>query len=184
MSSFTDWYENERTDEWGTPPEVWRPISRAVGGFDLDPCSGAEQSRIASSAYTIEDDGLRQSWFGAVWINPPYSDIPPWLECSIAEVRQDNVDTVVLLLPVRSSTQWWHTYVSQASLICFLEGRVSHQSAKERDGDGHNSPFPSAIVVYGDYTEDLPSALESKGLVYEQDQRYKTSEQTALSEVA
>ena len=29
-------------NDYATPAEIWRPLSRAVGGFDLDAASGAE----------------------------------------------------------------------------------------------------------------------------------------------
>jgi len=67
-------HEQDADDnEYATPPEIWRPLSRAVGGFDVDPCSGAEPTPIADERYTKDDDGLRQAWSGAVWVNPPWS---------------------------------------------------------------------------------------------------------------
>ena len=45
-------------NEYATPPEIWRPLSRAVGGFDLDAASGAESTPIAPDRLTKEDDGL------------------------------------------------------------------------------------------------------------------------------
>jgi DNA N-6-adenine-methyltransferase (Dam). len=60
-------------NEYATPPEIWRPLSRAVGGFDLDAASGAESTPIAPDRLTKDDDGLTQPWHGNVWLNPPWS---------------------------------------------------------------------------------------------------------------
>ena len=48
---------------------------------------------------------------------------------------------VVLLLPARTDTQWWHRYVSQGE-IRFLKGRLRFE------GGAHCAPFPSAIVIF------------------------------------
>jgi len=66
-------------DEWLTPPE----ILRALGSFDLDPCSPINRPwPTARVHYTITDDGLSRPWMGRVWFNPPYGGpkiIGPWM---------------------------------------------------------------------------------------------------------
>lgn len=62
---------NQTTIEWYTPPE----IIRALGDFDLDPCSSEIAYNLNHSAkcyYTKEDNGLSKEWFGRIWLNPPY----------------------------------------------------------------------------------------------------------------
>ena len=56
-------------DEWLTPPE----IIKALGDFDLDPCSPINRPwNTAKNHFNINDNGLMQNWFGRVWCNPPY----------------------------------------------------------------------------------------------------------------
>lgn len=185
MSDWEERHYEEKTDEWGSPPSLWRPISQALDGFDLDPCSGAESSPIADEQYTAEDDGLHRSWFGTVWVNPPYSDMGPWMKKGFSEVVNGNVETAVYLIPVRSSTEWWHRYVSEAAALCMIEGRISYVGGQvnEDKGGGHNAPFASALAVYGDYPDELLSVLDRKGVVYEQDQRRQRTEQARITEV-
>jgi DNA N-6-adenine-methyltransferase (Dam). len=57
-------FTSSETDEWATPPAFVRPLADAVGGFDLDPAAGAENSPIAEHAFTEADDGLAKPWFG------------------------------------------------------------------------------------------------------------------------
>jgi len=58
-----------QNDEWLTPPE----IVRACGQFDLDPCAPIVRPwDTAARHFTVEDDGLAQSWDGRVWCNPPF----------------------------------------------------------------------------------------------------------------
>lgn len=150
-------FTSQQTDEWSSPPDVVRPLDEAIGGFDLDPCSGAEQSPFADETYTEDDDGLAQEWFGSVWVNPPYSDMSSWVDKATAEAVCDGVETVVFLCKGDSSTQWWQTAAADATLITAIDGRLSF-------GDGENSaPFPSHIVVFGSVNEALVDALGEQG---------------------
>ena len=64
-------------DEWLTPPE----ILKALGDFDLDPCSPINRPwPTAAKHYTALDNGLLQTWNGRVWCNPPYSTPAGWAE--------------------------------------------------------------------------------------------------------
>lgn len=152
-------FTSQQTDEWSSPPEVVRPLDDAVDGFDLDPCSGAEQSPFADETYTEDDDGLAQEWFGNVWVNPPYSEMQPWVDKATAEALCDGVETVVFLCKGDSSTQWWQAAAAEATLILAIDGRLSF-------GDGDSAaPFPSHIVVFGAADTDLVDALCDQGTV-------------------
>jgi len=58
-------------NEYGTPPDLWRRLAEPVDGFDVDACSGAEATPSAPTRYTEGEDGLRQAWYGDVFVNPP-----------------------------------------------------------------------------------------------------------------
>jgi site-specific DNA-methyltransferase (adenine-specific) len=76
-------------------------------------------------------------------MNPPYGkQIVPWLQKAVAEVQQGHADRVVALLPARTDTIWWHTYVIPYGIVHFLKGRVRFEGAT------HHAPFPSAVVIY------------------------------------
>lgn len=169
---------SQQTDEWSSPPEVVRPLDDAVGGFDLDPCSGAEQSQFAEETYTADDDGLSQEWFGNVWVNPPYSDMGPWSEKAATEAACDGVDRVVFLCKGDSSTQWWQAAAESASLITAIDGRLSF-------GDGDSAaPFASHILVFGEVGSELVDALEDQGtnLTVGWNDKEATSTQVILNE--
>ncbi len=51
--------------------------------------------------------------------------------------------TVVCLLPSRTDTQWWHSYViAHAAEVRFIKGRLKFGGSK------NSAPFPSAVVVF------------------------------------
>jgi len=148
----------QETDEWSSPRELVEPLDNALGGFDLDPCSGAETSPFAANTYTEDDDGLTQDWFGSVWVNPPYSQMNEWTEKAAAEVNRGNADTVLYLCKGDSSTEWWQAGAKQASAICAIDHRLSF-------GAGENSaPFPSHIFVFGECPDAVVDELAKHGL--------------------
>lgn len=154
-------FTSQQTDEWATPPEFVRPLSNAIGGFDIDSAAGAERSPIAETAFTEGDDGLSQSWHGKIWCNPPYSDIGPWLRKALSEVRQDRAEFVVALVKGDTSTDWFQRYGTQADLFMFVNGRLQFGSG------GMDAPFPSLVLVYGELPKAGVRALRSHGTVIE-----------------
>ena len=64
--------------DWETPLELFEALDREFG-FDLDVCATADNAKCARY-YTPEQDGLKQRWEGACWMNPPYGrDIGKWI---------------------------------------------------------------------------------------------------------
>lgn len=168
--------DDEDSDEYGTPPSVVRPLARAVGGFDVDPASGAEPSPLASTRFDEDDDGLSHPWHGTVWLNPPFSEKRAFVEKAREEVRAGRAETVVTLLPVDTSTALFHEHVAAASVVCFREGRLSFF------GGDRNPNFGVLLAVYGDVPELLLDALDREGTVFVGNERYQRSEQPTLVE--
>lgn len=150
----------ETSNEYATKPELWRPLANAVGGFDVDPASGAESEHIAETTYTKRDDGLSKTWDGTVWLNPPFSEKTKWFRKAVGQVNAGNADTIVALAPVDTSTQWFQNWYSKANVICWLEGRDWYVA------EGSPS-FNTSVGVFGDVPVKLVSVLEGKGIVTE-----------------
>ena len=49
---------------------------------------------------------------------------------------------VVMLIPSRTDTKYWHDYVMKADEIWFIKGRLKFDDQKG------SAPFPSAIVIF------------------------------------
>lgn len=176
--------QDPSSNEYATPPELWRPLARAVDGFDLDPCSGAESTPIAPTRYTEADDGLRQAWHGDVFVNPPWSSNGDasakerWLSKCRAEANRDAVESVIVVLPSDTSAGWFHDHVMAAGVVCFYgPGRLSFVGADR------NPSFGLILAVYGDNADAYMDVLASKGVVVSGRGVYEPTRQSSLAQV-
>lgn len=150
------------TDEWLTP----RFVLDALGPFDLDPSTPTEQPwPTARSRYTAANDGLAQDWTNTdgtpafVWLNPPYSEIDPWM------ARLADHGHGIALIFARTETAWWFNSIwGRASTVLFLRGRL-HFCLPDGTPAEANAGGPSALVGYGREARlritkcDLPGAI-------------------------
>ena len=129
------------SNEWATPQYLFDELDKEFH-FTLDPCS-TEENHKCNKYYTKATDGLSQNWGGErVFVNPPYgSEISKWVEKSYREGTKDNT-LVVMLIPSRTDTRYFHDYIYKRCEIRFVKGRL-----KFGDGKG-SAPFPSMLVIY------------------------------------
>jgi hypothetical protein len=126
-------------DEWLTPPE----LIRALGPFDLDPCSPINRPwSTAEKHYTIEDDGLNKNWNGRIWCNPPYGkETFKWLE------KLANHGNGIALIFARTETIGFHREIwGKADSIFFFKGRLKFHHVSGTQAAGSNAP--SCLVSY------------------------------------
>lgn len=130
---------SSRSDEWETPIDIYNKLD-AEFHFDLDPCS-TDSNHKCDKYFTKEINGLSKNWGGRrVFCNPPYSNISEWVEKAYRESQQDHT-LIVLLIPARTDTRYFHDYIYQRSEIRFIKGRLKFS------GKG-SAPFPSMIVIF------------------------------------
>ncbi len=138
-----------KKEDWGTPQDFFDGLDREFG-FDLDPCAD-EKNHKCPRYFTKEDDGLSKDWGGhIVFCNPPYGRnvTGKWVKKAhdAAESARNykNRTLVVMLLPARTDTKWFHEYIYNRPdvEIRFLKGRLKFAGAV------HAAPFPSMVVVF------------------------------------
>jgi len=133
---------NMLKDEWLTPPE----IIDELGPFDLDPCAPIIRPwNTAKNHYTINDDGLQQSWNGFVWCNPPYGNSTGiWLK-KLAEHNNG----IALIFARTETVMFFNEVWKKASSLLFIEKRIffHHVDGKKANA---NSGAPSVLIGYGE----------------------------------
>lgn len=132
---------SSNTQEWETPQDFFDRLD-AEFHFTLDAAATPENAKC-ERYYTIQDNALWQPWTGIVWCNPPYGRlIGKFVRKGFGAAQ--NGATVVMLIPARTDTTYWHNYVMRAKEIRFVKGRLYFSM----DGETGRAPFPSAVVVF------------------------------------
>lgn len=128
------------SDNWATPQDLFNSLND-VFKFDLDAAASKDNAKC-QKYFTIANNGLAQSWHGNVWLNPPYGrQIGAWVKKAYDEVMGGGASSVVLLLPARTDTTWFHDYCKKG-IVFFLRGRLKFGNAR------NSAPFPSMIVIF------------------------------------
>ena len=133
---------SSKTGEWATPQDFFNKLDWRFGPFDLDPCADPRNTKCLNF-FTEAEDGLSKDWSGFTsFVNPPYGrGLDKWIKKGYEESRREETK-VVMLIPSRTDTKYWHDYVMRADEVYFIKGRLKF-------GDSSNSaPFPSAVVVF------------------------------------
>ena len=133
--------ENGYTEVWNTPKALFAELD-AEFHFTLDPCCNHDNA-LCKKHYTREDNGLLQDWGGeSVYCNPPYGRIiKAWVEKAFEESKKPSTN-IVMLLPARTDTSWFHDYIWGKAEVRFVRGRLHYNDGK------NNAPFPSMIVIF------------------------------------
>lgn len=114
--------------------------------FTLDAAATGRNAKC-SKFYTPETNGLTNPWDigGSVFCNPPYGrETGKWVRKAYEESKKGI--TIVLLIPARTDTSYFHDYIYGKAEIRFLRGRLHFE---DEDGTQYGAaPFPSMIVIY------------------------------------
>ena len=140
---------SSKSQEWETPQWLFDKYND-IYHFDLDVCASHENHKCPEY-FTKEQDGLKQSWEGKTcWMNPPYGrGITKWINKAYEEVYNGYCKAVVMLLPGRVDTKYFHE-TCVIGEIMFLKGRLKF------GGSENPAPFPSMIVLFTMH-DDIPS---------------------------
>jgi phage N-6-adenine-methyltransferase len=131
-----------QTDDWATPADLWHQAN-GFHDFQLD-AAASSTNRLCEQWFGLNHpdinrrDGLAGQWVGRTWVNPPYGrGIYDWVKKAAL-----HDDLVVMLLPSRTDTKWFHEFVLPNADLQFIKGRLKF-------GAGINAaPFPSILVTF------------------------------------
>lgn len=107
----------DQRDLWRTPPALFASLD-AEFCFQLD-AAAAPHNALCRKFITAEQNTLETPWAdylnvpGYVWLNPPYSDITPFVKKASSE--SSNQIGTVMLVPADTSVGWHLSTRSPAS---------------------------------------------------------------------
>lgn len=132
---------SSKTSEWETPQDFYDRLDGEFH-FTLDPAASDDNYKC-EKYYTKNQDGLIHPWTNeTVFCNPPYGQqIGQWVEKGYITARNSD-KPVVMLLPARTDTRWFHDYIYGKAEVRFIRGRLKFGDSK------HNAPFPSMVVIW------------------------------------
>lgn len=125
--------------EWSTPESLWKPLDDEFH-FTCDLAASPANNKCALY-WSIQDDALKQSWDGVCWCNPPYGkDLKQWVKKGYEESLKGA--TIVMLLPVRTSSEYWWKYIFGHAEVRFIRGNIRFSDAP------HGLSTALAIVIW------------------------------------
>lgn len=143
MANFTNKFDSIKQD-WNTPKSLFDKLNQEFN-FDFD-LAASEENALCPKFYTQKEDGLKQNWDGVCWLNPPYGDksskMVDWIKKAYNDSQNNPNLTVVMLIPARTNTKWFHSYCLKSSEVRFILGRPKFGDSK------HGLPQPLVLIVF------------------------------------
>ena len=143
MSDFETRFSSHKQD-WATPDDLWLPLHKEFH-FTLDAAAGAENTKC-KHFFTMADNGLTKDWKRhKVWLNPPYGvpgngSLQQWVAKAWQSAQAGA--TVVMLIPARTNTNWFHDTCLTHGEVRFIRGRPKFSDAP------HGLPQPLCVVIF------------------------------------
>jgi|TARA_R110000744_G_scaffold9550_4_gene30441 hypothetical protein len=129
-------YEAHGYDLWQTPPDITEELTAEFGEM-FDPCP---------ADYDGSFDGLSIPWKAVNFVNPPYGDMKAWVKKCHDEWLLGK--TVILLIPPRTCSTYFHQWIYQKAELRFIKGRVKFIDGRNPEAKPSGAPFPSMLCVF------------------------------------
>ena len=137
------------SSEWYTPAWVREYVKKHYGPIDLDPAA-APGTSLGRRSYDRHDGGLEHPWKGRVYCNPPHAralgeTVDPWIEKALEELDLGNAELVVMLVPSKTDTIWFHELVlPRAWEVLFFKGRLKFTGRETKNA----ATTPHVLLVF------------------------------------
>ena len=131
-----------QSDEWQTPQWLFDSLDSEFG-FTFDGAATKENALCRKYATKHDTTNMDADWSDErVFCNPPYSDIETFVHRALWS-SAPKAELVVLLLPVRTDSNWHRWLVESKAELRYYRKRISFL----QDGQPMKSPRFSTLVA-------------------------------------
>lgn len=126
---------SSKTYKWNTPRDAFDELNEEFH-FDFDP-------NYPPMVGNFEGNCLREKWHGRVYANFPYDKklLFRMIKRAWTQLVQGNVEIVVMLLPSRTGSPWFHYLLERGAEFRINRGRLKF-------GDSENgAPFDTCVAI-------------------------------------
>ena len=134
-------------DSWATPQYIFDQFDKQFG-FEIDTACDSSNAKcdrafMGDSGY----DGLKESWTGRAWCNPPFSEKEKWIIKAHDEVLNGNCPLCVMILPLNSiSRKVFHTHIDGKFHYEILQNRIAFIDPET--GESKKGNNTGTVVIY------------------------------------
>ncbi len=141
-----------KSQEWYTPAHYIEAVREVMGAIDLDPasCELANETVKAAQFFNTSDDGLKHSWPGRVFLNPPYgriggrSSAAVWSQRLIDQYTAGTTEEAILLVNACPGDKWFMPLFQRP--LCFTDHRIRFYNEQ---GQSSQPTKGNAFVYFG-----------------------------------
>lgn len=135
---------NSGENEWYTPECYIISARKVMGSIDLDPASNEYANKIikAKKYFDSKTDGLKQKWFGNIWMNPPYAQ--PLINDFINRLETESYKQAIVLVNNATETSWGQKILELSNAVCFHSKRIRFINPENES----NAPLQGQMIIY------------------------------------
>lgn len=144
--------EQLTSDDYYTSPWVFEKMEIQ---FDVDVCSppGGIEWIPANRYFSMIDDGLAQPWSGRVWMNPPFSNIGPWVRKFIEH------ENGICLTIATKSLWFFELWESNAAMMTCGPELSKFVGPKLHKAGDRWIPYPCVLWAFGQECTEAVSRI-------------------------
>jgi len=140
--------QTRQSDEWETPQWLFDALDHEFA-FTIDGAATKESAKCAKYATAQDTSNMDADWTDErVFCNPPYSDIETFVRRAL-QTSAPRASIAVLLLPVRTDSDWFRMLIEQEVELRWFRKRISFLE----NGIEQTSPrFTSLVAIVKGHT--------------------------------
>lgn len=151
-------------DRAQTPLWLFQAVENFMGyKFELD-AAAEKQTTKASNYYGLDkgDDSLSKNWSPKTWVNPPFSNVLPFIEKAGIEATAGN--ETVMIIPNNPETKYVRTAKQTASAIIEMPFRIKFNRPDgkpflDKKGREQGPQFSCLIAIFNKPGLLLPTSM-------------------------